>query len=82
MRCCITGLQFYMTVRKYFLHISSEWSVLQIYLGTDLNYIIRHFLKNKMNNIGQGVRRNKWIVNYAMRNIRPRLKCRSVVISE
>ena len=25
---------------------------------------------------------NKWIVNYAMRNIRPRLKCRSVVISE
>ena len=25
---------------------------------------------------------NKWIVNYVMRNIRPRLKCRSVVISE
>ena len=27
-------------------------------------------------------KKNKWIVNYAMRNIRPRLTCRSVVISE
>ena len=30
----------------------------------------------------QKIYTNKWIVNYAMRNIRPRLKSRSVVISE
>ena len=48
---------------------------------------------NKWNNLNENIRSsstvskfiamyNKWIVNYAMRNIRPRLKCRSVVISE